>query len=382
MRIIILDHEPFHDRKINHYYIHDFLSRGYQVEYWALCDILPYMKDAPFTYRMEQDYVKYLLSMGDLYSRLNALDPKNDLLIVEIWFLYSTKNIFKAIADRGMRWIRIDYYLNPTKVLETPQSLSSRFKDLTIGSFFKKIVNWGFNRISGQHYGVPDIFYITGQSQQYMPRAKQVVSLDYFDVIEYHKKKSEAPLFDYPYMVFLDIMLLDHPDIVMFGMKNRISGSAYYEAINQVFDQIEKCTGLPIIIASHPKARYTDEFGQRVVVRNKTASLVIHSDLVLTHGSLSVSYALLSKKPIVYLYLEKFFFENEFLRMIYNSMLRAKELFGAKVISENFYCKDLQSGVDLEKYSNYLSNFYCKSDKKSDNFNVINSGILDLMNED
>lgn len=162
MRVIILDHEPFHERKINHYFINDFLSQGYEVEYWALCDILPYMKRAKFQYRGESDFVKYIVSMNDLFSRLELLDPNGDLLIVEVWFLFNTRNIFRRIKSKGLKWIKIDYYLNPTKSLESPSSLMSKFKGLDLNIFFNKVINWGFSRLLKQEYAIPDIFYLTG----------------------------------------------------------------------------------------------------------------------------------------------------------------------------------------------------------------------------
>lgn len=381
MRVIILDHEPFHERKINHYFINDFLSQGYEVEYWALCDILPYMKRAKFQYRGESDFVKYIVSMNDLFSRLELLDPNGDLLIVEVWFLFNTRNIFRRIKSKGLKWIKIDYYLNPTKSLESPSSLMSKFKGLDLNIFFNKVINWGFSRLLKQEYAIPDIFYLTGQSHQYAPIAREVVALDYFDVLEYKKRKADPPLLQYSYIVFLDIMLLDHPDIIMLGKKNVISKSAYYISINEVFDKIEKCTGLPVIIASHPKATYKDEFGKRLVIANKTAELVIHSNMILTHGSLSISYALLSKKPIVYLYLERYFMHDEFLKSIYEGMLRGKTHFGAAVISENFDCSSLSLEVNVDKYIEYLSQYFCKNNNAIDNFNIVENGILKLMNE-
>ena len=381
MRIIILDHEPFHERKINHYFISDFLSQGYEIEYWALCDILPYMKHAKFQYRDKSDFVKYINSMKDLFASLELLDPRKDLLIVEVWFLFNTRNIFRRIQRKGLKWIKIDYYLNPTKSLESTPSLMSKFKGINFNIFFNKVINWGFSRFSKHDYAIPDIFYLTGQSHQYAPRAREVVALDYFDVAEYDKKKASPPLLEYSYIVFLDIMLLDHPDIVMLGKKNVISKSAYYITINEVFDKIEKCTGLPVIIASHPKATYKDEFGKRLVISNRTAELVIHSNMILTHGSLSVSYALLSKKPIVYLYLERFFMHDEFLKSIYEGMLLGKIHFGAEVISENFDCSSLSSEVNVKKYIDYLSQYFCKGNNAIDNFNIVKNGILKLMNE-
>lgn len=382
MRVIILDHEPFHDRKINHYFIDDFLSQGYEVEYWALCDILPYMKGAKFQYRGKRDFVNYIVSMNDLFVRLELLDPNRDLLVVEIWFLFNTKDIFKKIESKGLKWIKIDYYLNPTKSLESPTSLTSRFKGVQFKMVFNKLINWVFIRLLKHEYAVPNIFYLTGQSCEYAPKAREVVALDYFDVVEYNKKKNQSSPLAYSYVVFLDIMLLDHPDIVMLGKKNVISKSAYYIKMNEVFDKIERCTGLPVVIASHPKAAYQDEFGKRLVISNKTAELVIHSDMVLTHGSLSISYALLSKKPILYLYLESFFIKDEFLKSIYEGMLLGKIHFGAEVISENFDCSFLNLEVNVERYNDYLSKYFCKKNSGIGNFNIVKNGILKLMNED
>lgn len=376
-----MDHEPFHERKINFYYIKEFVKQGYNVEYWALCDVLPYMKAAKFQYRFEKDYVKYISSIDDLYAKLEMLDPKRDLLIVEFWFLFSTRNIFKKISRKGIKWVRIDYYLNPTKSIIAAPSFADKLKDLNMASIFKKVVNWSFNKTFRDQYAIPHMLFVTGQSHEYVSKAHKVISLDYFDILEYDSKKNTNSLVNFPYIVYLDIMVLDHPDIAMLGKKNIISKSAYYDAINNVFQKVEQCTGLPIVIAAHPKAAYKDEFGDRLIFANKTAELVIHSNMVLTHGSLAISYALLAGKPICYLNLEKFFLQNEFLKSIYRSMLRAKEQLNATVVSEDITCESLKGKVDAEKYKRYLINYFCKQERNIPNFTIINNGILELMDE-
>src|SRR5690606_16034895 len=97
-------------------------------------------------------------------------------------------------------------------------------------------------------------------------------------------------------IVFLDIMLVDHPDSQRIGNNAVVPRELYFSQLNRFFDQVEKKTGLPVVIASHPKADYTTEFEHRLCIKNKTAELSIGAELILTHGSLSISYALLAEK--------------------------------------------------------------------------------------
>lgn len=376
-----MDHEPFHERKIDFYFIEDFQKKGYKVEYWSLCDILPYMRKAKFNYRIEKEYVYYINTLNELFGKLETLNPKNDLLIVEFWYLYSTKSIFKKITIKGLKWIRIDYYLNPTKSLIQTPSFIDKLKALNFKTLLDRSINWAFNRFDNHEFEIPDLLFITGQSQEYINRAKKLVSLDYFDVIEYEKKKDEISILSQPYIVYLDMMILDHPDIIMLGKENMISKSAYYREINEVFDKIERCTGLMIVIASHPKAVYKNEFGNRLVLANRTAELAIHSEMVITHGSLAISYALLAGKPIIYLNLEKLFLKNDFLKSVYRNMQLGKDLIGATIITEDVTCDNLNVSVDLKKYQNYLAKYFCKTEKNMSNFNIVFNEILNLMDE-
>ena len=72
----------------------------------------------------------------------------------------------------------------------------------------------------------------------------------------------------------------------------------------QFFKTFEKKTGLKIKFAAHPKslkknvAKYSLDLDYSI---GNTEELVKNSSLVLLHSSTSISYAILFKKPIIFL---------------------------------------------------------------------------------
>jgi|GEM_PF-1894554 len=82
----------------------------------------------------------------------------------------------------------------------------------------------------------------------------------------------------------------------------RIDRDKYYAAMRHFFDHIEKKTGLKVVIAVSPRSEYGknyDIFGFRPMIKHKTAELVAESSLVIAHGSTSINFAVLFKKPVI-----------------------------------------------------------------------------------
>jgi hypothetical protein len=78
----------------------------------------------------------------------------------------------------------------------------------------------------------------------------------------------------------------------------------YFRDLNAYFDYIEKSYDVKVVIAAHPKAySYKDinPFNGREIVFNKSCELIKDSQFVLTHHSTAISFAILFRKPIVFL---------------------------------------------------------------------------------
>ena len=72
--------------------------------------------------------------------------------------------------------------------------------------------------------------------------------------------------------------------------------------MNHFFDCVEKKTGLSVVIAAHPKSRFSAEdhpYGERAFIQGNTVQLVAKSKMIIAHSSTSISFPVLFCKPIV-----------------------------------------------------------------------------------
>jgi hypothetical protein len=106
-------------------------------------------------------------------------------------------------------------------------------------------------------------------------------------------------------IVFLDSPIADGSDWVALGRQPLVSADDYYPQMRKVFSEIEKAAGKEIVIAGHPNHKDQVDFAQamggRDVVFNSTAQLIRDSVLVISHGSTAISFAVLARKPLVFL---------------------------------------------------------------------------------
>jgi hypothetical protein len=78
----------------------------------------------------------------------------------------------------------------------------------------------------------------------------------------------------------------------------------YYPSVCRFLDYVEKELNLKVIIAAHPKSShddYPEYFGRRRTLRNQTLRLIKKSKLVIVHLSTALTYAVLEKKPCLFI---------------------------------------------------------------------------------
>jgi hypothetical protein len=104
--------------------------------------------------------------------------------------------------------------------------------------------------------------------------------------------------------VFVDGYDFHHPDLSRCGECPYPWEAAYFARLRQFFDSLERAWGMRVVIAAHPLARYDrpDEFfGNRPVIQGRTAELIQQGGLTLLHASTTVNYAVLFRKPVLFL---------------------------------------------------------------------------------
>lgn len=133
------------------------------------------------------------------------------------------------------------------------------------------------------------------------------VAVESFDV-SWARRSEQAPIQSNhePYAVFIDEALCDHPDYRFNSVPAPVSRETYFDGLRNLFDRLESELGLKTIVALHPKANYSPEelpvlFGSRPILLGQTPALVRHARLVLLHNSTSISYAVLYRKPIMFI---------------------------------------------------------------------------------
>jgi hypothetical protein len=127
---------------------------------------------------------------------------------------------------------------------------------------------------------------------------------DYYQYVQKSKQK-ETRRQDKDYLLFLDDCIVDGRDMTVVGLPPPMDKGLYYEVLGKTFEAIEALTNKKIIIAGHPDGKripdYKKLFGCRSVIFGKTAELTRSAHFVMTHGSTSVSFAVLWQVPTLIL---------------------------------------------------------------------------------
>jgi hypothetical protein len=160
----------------------------------------------------------------------------------------------------------------------------------------------------------------------------------------------------------------DPGDYLYLNIKNPLDHT-YYNCLNNFFSDFEMINKTKIVIASHPKAiakKDSKYFNYRLAFYNKTNELVKNCKFVICFSSVSLSYALLHKKPICFIYNSKLKFKSsttiKHIKLLY-------KLTGGKLIDiDNYKKKDLffiSNTIILNKYNQFIKNYIsCRNDKK------------------
>jgi hypothetical protein len=189
--------------------------------------------------------------------------------------------------------------------------------------------------------------------------AKKVVAINLVDYDHYRAALLQTKqLIAGRYAVFLDINLPYQSDLKLVGM-SAVNPEDYYASLNKYFEMVELKYGVKVVIAAHPKAAYSpDLFKRREIYYGQTPLLVKGADLVISHHSTSLSYAVLNSKPIVFIYTAEM--AAVYKDTVVSYLLDFAEYLDAAIYNINaIICSD-QIGpreVNTSRYDNYKYNF-------------------------
>ncbi len=195
-------------------------------------------------------------------------------------------------------------YNFPSFVDRRKRSFLSRLRNIT----FKKILIHLFYRLPFWLLRVQPatIIMVMGGgefdlSMYPISERTDMLRVHYFDYDIYLEEMKKDCTIEEDSCIFIDNYLPFHSD---FQSQSLITSDKYYSLLINLFDYIENRCGVKVIIAAHPRANYEtcpDCFGKRKIIKGRTAELIRKSKFVVLHDSASISFAVLFKKPALFI---------------------------------------------------------------------------------
>jgi hypothetical protein len=159
----------------------------------------------------------------------------------------------------------------------------------------------------------PDVALLAGRKSldSYTAKAKTILWIASRDYYTYKRVQESASRGELPvlhpgrYALFIDDCIASASDYTLLAVAAPIAPETYYPLLLEAFDRLERAAGLPVVVAAHPNGReierYASLFGGRPVFFDATAELCQRSELVFSHASTGLGYAVLWKKPLLVL---------------------------------------------------------------------------------
>jgi hypothetical protein len=105
-----------------------------------------------------------------------------------------------------------------------------------------------------------------------------------------------------PYIVFLDQAKENHPHWKTLYGYNPFERRGYYSQIETLLRRLSDTYGMPVLVALHPRSPDKDPrpYNGFQTFQDRTPSLVKGASLVVVQDSTAVSFAVLGRKPVVF----------------------------------------------------------------------------------
>jgi hypothetical protein len=260
---------------------------------------------------------------SQISSRLNIIristknDFKNvfskfhfDILFDFIGYCSFTRYIQDICSEYNILYISHSLYPVPSPIIK-----SNFLNSLLISpkQSILKFYKFCLRSILNQQPKAPDVSYVVGNAgiNHLNSRSKNIIfttSQSWYD-IEFSKNATNSSLkLPDNFILFIDDCISQSIDFQLTNSKSIISPLKYYPLLNNFFNKLESELCLPIVVAGHPNGKeiigYKDSFCGRPVFFDSTAFLCVKSNLVLSHYSTAINYAVLVEKPLILLNFE------------------------------------------------------------------------------
>ncbi len=287
-------------------FIRELIGAGFVVEYWDLSQI--YFKDFPFQHVLSHSYIRKISSWSSFKSCLRKEKFDETMFVVQVNFEWRTVSLYFLLM-----WFKCKTTFFCLLPQPSNDSLTSLMDKIRSALFSKKALSKSLNlfsricRKAGLTKGY-DLVFTVGESEGDLGRKpSQVVHINYHDYDEYQLSKCRTErIVEGDYCVFIDEGSIFNEDVKILRM-GHLDQEVFFTKLNRFFSLIEAQFGLKVVIAAHPGITYDRSiFGGRQVYEGKTCDLIKDCVFVISQSSLAASFAVLFRKPIIFIYTEEY----------------------------------------------------------------------------
>jgi hypothetical protein len=365
--VIFIAYTPLTAKLKNDFYIEQLEQGGFKAEYWNLTSL--FHGDLKLQGELFNEKVLNIESYKQLeesiknkkYHSLFIFNITYSARVYKLFRIFTKHKCFTAIFARGalpspsinhslikkiffkFKALASIKYVKET-ILNQLAILSKRFKLIKpynlifyAGAFGNTTIGYGFK------YGLAN---------------SRMIPINSFDYDAYLLlKEKNCRIIQEPYCVFLDGYMPYHPDFKMMRLPH-LDPDKYYTSLNNFFLWIENTYKIKVVIAAHPKSNYDDKksYGERIIIKNKTAELVRNAEFVLLHASTAISFAILFKKPLIFINtnaIRETYYYTHYLMIIYSAELLKSACIN---VDEDFTGVNILP-VDENAYAQYKYNY-------------------------
>jgi hypothetical protein len=305
-KIIYLCYLPLTAKIEKDFFITEACEHGFSVEYWDLTKI--YFPGMSLVGEIDRSYVRKVDDYTQFERMLSSNEIKRCPFVIAITFGGAVIKLHRLLTKH--RCFLVFFARAGLPASNTSESFLKKLVNgyrryLTIDKIRRMYLNQlaHLYRRTGliKHY---DLVFSAGavEASRYDGRSN-IVPLNHFDYDSYLCVKNRSGrIVNSEYCVFLDDNLVYDADLRIINERS-VEPVTYFKSLSAFFERLEKEHNLKVIIAAHPKATYQGpEFGGREIIEGKTNELVKDCRFAIAHYSTSISFAVLHKKPVVFIY--------------------------------------------------------------------------------
>lgn len=344
-RIVYLHEHHFSERYFQFFGFPELIENGFHLEIWNFMPFLvneEFLEDTPPDTFIWENHVYFNTSLQAVDAILRL--PPNTVILSGIHYTPGTLPIYRALSRKGLTCFSLLAMALPLGTMPPRKGMASPL------AMLRAIKNRLFYFAPYSFFGVKPVDVVLATGEKYFRHGypssekSEVLWAHSFDYDEYLRERIKPDKTDPGMCVFLDEYVPLHPDNTAANL-SRVPMQKYYEQMRSFFDHIESTLAVHVVIAAHPRSHYEDLpglFGERPVIRGKTAELVKNTGFVIVHQSMSLNFAVLFEKPMM------FVVTDDYLRHLAED---PHPQWLAKYFSKKLHNLDNKIAIDLDEES-------------------------------